>query len=358
MQEPSQPQPTKALLVDFFDGLSSRARRARLNVSGQQVQAFDAQDGSLLASCNLAHIQWPERTRHGARMAHWPDGQSMQVAVDQNAQWDAWVQAHVRSDSLVVRAQQSWRAVLVSMALVVAAVWAGYTWGLPAAARAVVSFVPHSIDQSLGEQSMRQIDAEWMAPSKLPPETQARLRERFAQGVAQAYGKAAPEYRLEFRQSKIGPNAFALPGGTMVMTDELVELVKDEDVVLGVLGHELGHVSQRHGMRQLVQVGLMQAALGVVFGDYGSWLATAPLVVGAMGYSRDHEREADQAAITFMHGAGISPKVMVKFFQAVRGEQAKREKDGEKSKLPLGIGIIASHPHDQERIAVFEAATK
>jgi Zn-dependent protease with chaperone function len=358
--------PPSHLLVDFFDGQSSRPRSARLGLSGQQVQAFDVEDGSLLASCEASQIQWPERMRYGARMAHWPGGQSMQVAAENSHVWDAWVQAHVRSDSLVVRAQQSWRAVMFSMVLVVVAVVAGYIWGLPAAARAVVGWVPESIDQSLGEQTMRQIDGDWMAPSKLSPEVQARLRERFAQGVRQAYGTDAPEYRLEFRQSKIGPNAFALPGGTMVMTDELVELVKDDEVVLGVLGHELGHVAQRHGMRQLVQFGLMQAALGVVFGDYGSWLTTAPLILGTMGYSRDHEREADQAAISFMQGAGISPKVMVKFFAAVRGEQAKRaaqeeEKDKEKGKakpLPIGIGIIASHPHDAERIAVFEAAAK
>ncbi len=346
--------------VHFFDGRSSRAQAAWLSAQGTQALVHD-DNGALLASAAFTAVQWPERTRYGARTAHWPHGQSLQAINHEAGQqaWDAWTAAHVRSDSLVVRAQQSWRWVAVSMVLVVLASVAGYIWGLPVVARGVVSLVPSSIDDALGRQSMAQIDGQWMAPSQLPPETQERLRARFDKAARQTLGAALPAYRLEFRRSKIGPNAFALPGGTLVMTDELVELVKDEDVVMGVLGHELGHVSQRHGMRQLVQLGLLQAALGVVFGDYGSWLATAPLVLGTMGYSREHEREADRAAVQFLHATGISPLVMVKFFQAVRSEQAKKKESKDSSKaLSLGIAIISSHPADEERIFVFEQAAR
>jgi Zn-dependent protease with chaperone function len=161
----------------------------------------------------------------------------------------------------------------------------------------------------------------------------------------------------------------------MVMTDELVQLVKDDDVVLGVLGHELGHITRRHGMRQLVQVGVMQGVLYVAFGDYGSLITAAPLILGSMAYSRAHEREADDDSIAYMRAAGISPLVMVKFFQAARTyTPPRKDKDGnelppsaqppaekadkpaEVKKTPLGFSIISSHPLDEERMEKFRKA--
>ncbi|NJM42911.1 MAG: M48 family metallopeptidase [Brachymonas sp.] len=188
--------------------------------------------------------------------------------------------------------------------------------------------------------------------------------------------------QLEFRQSEIGPNAFALPGGIMVMTDELVEMVKDDDTVLGVLGHELGHITRRHGMRQLVQVGVLQGVLSIAFGDYGSLITTAPLILGSMAYSRAHEREADDDSIAYMKAAGINPLAMVKFFQAAQNYRSiKRDKDGkplppepapkasstepaqdpsaqapQTKKTPLGFSIISSHPLDEERMEKFRKA--
>lgn len=340
---------TSALSVDYFDGRSSKAQPALLRVAQLTLQITRQDTGALIAHVALADVRWPERTQGGARTAALQGGASLHSR--NTAVWDAWVAAQVQTDSLVVRTQQSWRGVAVAVLLLVGVVAGLYQWGLPIAARAATALVPPAVDDTLGANALAQIDGRWMQPSKLPLETQNRIRERFAQGVRATYGNAPPKYQLEFRKSTIGPNAFALPGGAMVMTDELVDLVKDDEVVLGVLGHELGHVTRRHGMRQLVQVGALQAVLSVAFGDYGSLITTAPLVLGSMGYSREHEREADVESVRFMRAVGISPLVMVKFFTAVRGEQKTKTQ-----KTPLGISIISSHPADEERIRVFEQA--
>jgi len=306
----------------------------------------------------LRDVQWPERMRHGARIAQLPDGASLQ-ALDV-AEWDAWVTQNARRDSLVVKAQQSWRGVGVALGVLLAVLLAGYLWGLPMAARGVVSLVPQTVDAMLGEQTLRSIDNRLMQPSQLPPADQARIRAAFTRAVSQTWGNDTPDWRLEFRRGKadeagksmLGPNAFALPGGTMVLTDELVNLVKDDEVLLGVLGHELGHVRQRHGMRQLVQVSALGAIASIAFGDYGTLISTAPVLVATMGYSRDAEREADAESIRLMKAAGISPLVMVKFFEAVRAE---REKSGKGSGSGMGIAF-SSHPADEERIARFRQA--
>jgi Zn-dependent protease with chaperone function len=337
------------LEANYFDGKSSRSQAVLLEPGLQGTILVKAQDGLLICTLPAGAVQWPERTRHGARIAQLPDGASLQSR-DAGA-WDDWVAQHAVRESMVVRAQQSWRGVAVAAILLVSGFGTFYLWGLPAVAQAIVTVVPHSVDVALGRTALEQVEKTWMKPSQLSEEVRDRLSGRFARAVRLSHGGNPPPYQLLFRQSTIGPNAFALPGGTMVMTDELVDLLKDDEVVMGVLGHELGHVTHRHGMRQLVQVTALQTALSAAFGDYASIIAYAPLVLGTMGYSREHERQADAESVAFMRAAGISPRVMVRFFEAVRAEQKTRTKSS-----PLGISIVSSHPGDEERVRFFTEA--
>lgn len=338
-----------ALQADFFDGKSSRSQPVLLEPGGHGGILVKTRDGVLVSTLSAGDVQWPERTRHGARIAQLPDGASLQSR-DSTA-WDDWVAVHALRESMVVRAQQSWRGVALALVLLASGGGAFYVWGLPAVAQAVVAVVPHTVDAALGRTALAQVEQTWMKPSQLPQDVQDRLRARFAKAVRRSHGGSPPPHQLLFRQSTIGPNAFALPGGSVVMTDELVDLLKDDEVVMGVLGHELGHVTHRHGMRQLVQATVLQTALSAAFGDYASIIAYAPLVLGTMGYSREHERQADAESVTFMRAAGISPRVMVRFFEAVRAEQKIRTKSS-----PLGISIISSHPGDEERVRFFREA--
>jgi Zn-dependent protease with chaperone function len=349
------PGASGALPVMYYDGRSAQARAAQLRISGDEAQLHDATDGSLLRRFDWRQAEWPERQRHGQRLVVLPAEQDVlsgQLRARDAAAYDAWALMHLpRAESLIVRLQQSWRGVVVACVALMALCIGLYLYGLPLAARGITAIVPHEVDAELGRAAFAQIDGLIMKPSRLSADRQARLREKFQAATARAYPDVRTPVRLEFRKSEIGPNAFALPGGTMVMTDELVELVKDDEVILGVLGHELGHVMSRHGMRQLVQVTAIQTVASVAFGDYGGLLTAAPLILGGAAYSREHEREADEASIHFMRANGISPLVMVKFFEAVRAEQKTKTK-----KTPLGIAIISTHPSDEERMERFRQA--
>jgi len=71
----------------------------------------------------------------------------------------------------------------------------------------------------------------------------------------------------------------------------------DRDILVGVLGHELGHLRHRHGMRMLVQAGTLGAATGALYGDFSSLFAQIPVLLGQASYSRDAEHEADVDAV-------------------------------------------------------------
>lgn len=347
---PAAPEPEQdELAVVYFDGRTARARPARVKREGSTLRIEPLDDGPPRVSA-LAGVRWSERQRHGPRHADLPEGGRLQA--DDPAAWDAWVTRHGQRDAWVVRAQQSWRGTVLAGVTLVGLALAGYLWGLPWAARTSVAMLPASVDRSVGELSLASLREQGvLTPSAIAPATQTRLRRRFADAVAAAFAPAdRPAYDLLFHASRIGPNALALPGGSIVLTDPIVTMFEDDEAVLvGVLAHELGHVRARHGMRAVVQVALLGTATSLAFGDFSTLVAGGAALVGQMAYSRDFEREADDEAIRILRAAGIDPAVMARLFE--RLAQARRDRVGPE----LGIAL-ASHPADAERIARFRAA--
>jgi len=366
---PASPQaaPGGGLPVEYFDGRQARPQAGRLWRVGAQAVLRTAQGEHRWP---WKDIDWPERTRHGTRTAHLPEGGSLHSA--EAATWDAWMRHHQVHDSWVVRAQQSWRATLVAVVLLIAVGAGMYQWGLPWASQGVLHLVPLSVDQQIGASALDSMDGQLLRPSELPAETRERITRTFEQ-AARRYHQAHPppggtprEVRVHFRASRIGPNAFALPDGSLVMTDELVELLKDrEDVIVGVLGHELGHVEARHGMRTLVQSTLLGAITSLALGDVSGLIATAPALLGHLHYSRQMEREADDTAIRFLQANGMRPSIMVTLFERLREDGHDKPPSGERSRPTAkppqdgdeGLGIaLSSHPADEERMARFRQA--
>ncbi len=361
-----QPDAAQATLAaQYFDGQSARAHAVTLSLSGPTLRVR----GETVTLDLLARdVQWSERTRHGPRVAHLK-GDGTLHCPDARA-CDVWLRAAGRTDSPVVRAQQSWRWVLASVAGLALLVTSFALWGVPWFSRAALHAIPHSIDKELGRTALATIDEHLTQPSALEPAQQERVRAAFARTVAAQAAGSVPDYELLFRRGRgkqgLGPNAFALPGGTMVMTDELVRLFEaDPDVLSGVLAHELGHVRHRHGMRMVVQASLIGLLSSVVLGDFSSILAAAPVVLGQASYSRAAEREADAHCAAFLKAAGVSPAVMIGLFEKLNAARAKRATDTHDAKdrvatpddSPSWLGIaIASHPEDRERIEFFRAA--
>lgn len=375
------PQPLPQRLdVRYFDGRSSRPHAAQAWFDGTHLllgtpeceRRVDAQQ-----------VQWPERTRHGPRIALLPGGGSFQS--NDAAAWDAWVQGAGHRDGVVVRLQQSWRGVLASLAVLLVLTGAAYLWGLPWLARSVADHLPDSVENRVGDAVAAQLQA-YAKPSQLPAQDQRAIEQTWQQmlgahtAAQAARGVAVRPSRLLIRSSTaIGPNALALPGGTMLLTDDMVRLLRnDPKVIAGVLAHEQGHVQHRHGMRMLVQLGVLGAVTSLLWGDYSGVLATVPLWLGQAHYSRDAEREADTYSVAMLRDAGVSPAIMVDLFDRIElfqrcGRAVLAPGPVEKGAAPCqpssppdghaedrvfsGLGF-ASHPAGEERKAFFLAATQ
>ncbi|MDQ7746836.1 M48 family metallopeptidase [Hydrogenophaga pseudoflava] len=370
------------LPVRYFDGRSSRPREVQAALADGQLHLTGPDVDRVVEA---RRVQWPERTRRGPRIAQLPGGGSIQT--DDAAAWDAWVRGAGHGESVVVRLQQSWRGVLVSLFLLVAVTAAGYVWGLPWAARAVADRFPDGVEQQIGDTVLDQVD-DFVKPSQLSAQEQQAIEQAWQQALrahtaAQAArGVVVRPSRLLIRHSEdIGPNALALPGGTMLLTDDMARLLQhDTDVIAGVLAHELGHVQHRHGVRMLVQVGVLGFVTSTLWGDYSGVLATVPLWLGQAHYSREAEREADAYSVTVLRDAGLSPAVMTRLFErfalfkrcgdevlkpapagsasACKTEPGTGADDDDEEKHGFwGLGF-ASHPADEDRIAFFRDAAR
>ena len=347
----------------YFDGKSAQARPVELRID---LGVLYIRSPNVALEVPVAKVQWPERTRYGKRMAALPGGGMLQS--DESAAWDAWCRASGLREPGVVVLQQSWRWVAGSMVALVLSLGALSQWGLPVLAQGVVALTPHSVDVKIGRSTLAAVDEALMQPSTLPLAQQDKVRRAFETALKAQTPDGVPEWNLQFRKSKIGPNALALPGGTILMTDDMVELVDgDTQVLTAVLAHELGHVQHRHGLRMLVQVSALGAVTSLVLGDFSTALAAVPALMGQAYYSREAEREADAHALQVLKAAGISPKVMITLFDKLeakrQGESPKKDAEHDDTERQaartvswLGIAF-ASHPADAERIAFFRGET-
>lgn len=347
------------LTAVYFDGQSAQAQTAVLRVHQSTMQVHL---GTTILEFPLSQVRWSERTRHGRRSAQLPDRALLQC-VD-TMEWDSWVQANGFTDKAIVAIQQSWTWVTGFAIGLVLLLMAAYLWVLPALAQGLVAITPYSIDEKFGKLVLAAVEKELVKPSEIPRAKQEAIRLAFAQALAAQKAAALPPWRLEFRKWDLGPNAFALPGGTMVLTDDMVDLVEgDTRVLVAVLGHELGHLHHRHGMRGLVEESAIGVVTSFLWGDFSWALTTVPTWLATADYSRKAEREADAYAFDLLNAAGISPSVMVIMFDKLKAKsEAESKKGGTKDEKSGAVNWLAiafsTHPQDAERVAFFQAAVR
>jgi Zn-dependent protease with chaperone function len=326
----------------YYDGISARRYAVTLSVADGRL-AMQGEEASRHEPFSTVRIS--EKLGSAPRLIHFSDGGHCEV-VDHPAFDMLLKEAGHRPHSLVSHLEGRWRYALTAVLLTFASGVAAYLWGLPWAAKLAASRIPYSTAHILDEHAMHMFDGGMMQPSKLSAERQQALQQRFNDLRA---GHELPPYLLEFRSSKsIGANAFALPGGTVVITDELVGLAGNDEEVLAVLAHELGHVSERHPMRQLLQSSAVALTMTWYLGDVSSLLATAPTLLLQTSYSRDFERRADRFAANMLRENGMQATRLADILEKL--ESSHRGARREETHRSSATDLLSSHPDTGERI--------
>lgn len=164
---------------------------------------------------------------------------------------------------------------------------------------------------------------------------QARYVEAVGQKIAVQSGLANSQsaFQVTLLNSSVN-NAFAVPGGYVYVTRQLVTLMNNEAELAGVLGHEVGHVAARHSARRQAKaqrnqiLGVLGAVVsGVVLGDsaLGNTLSRGALQasqLATLSYSRGQEIEADELGIQYLQSAGYDPRAMASLLASLASQNS------------------------------------
>jgi Zn-dependent protease with chaperone function len=325
--------------VAFFDGQTPQAHLARLS----------CENGEFVVRGNFGERRAPrgeveisEALAGAPRFLHLPDGSSCEIAPAALPAFANWLAEQGHRPGLVSSLQMRWSYALFALFACLLSVAAGYFWLLPAAADTLAPRIPPAALQMLSSQVLDSLDGGLLKPTALSDARRAAISREVAQ-LADSRPEV-PAYRLHFRASGIGPNAFALPSGDIVIFDSLADLGNAGEVA-AVVAHELGHVHHRHGIRQLIQSSVVSFVAGIYFGDVSSLVSGAAALVLESRYSRDFEREADVYAVRLMRESGRDPLALADML--ARLEQAHG--------ADTVNSMLASHPENRARIAYIEA---
>jgi len=340
----TSPSEASSVAADYFDGRTARAHKVSLTLSSD---ALLVQGEDIRRSEPLSALRVSEPMGAAPRLISFSDGAHCEVR--DHALFAVLLARSGYTDSLVVRLQQYWRAALVSVAVTIAALVAGYVWGLPALSEWIAFKVPEPMLAELGHGTLQFLDRAVFKPSELSTARQQSLIKTFNRLVSPDGTKT--QHAIHFRKGRsMGANALAIPDGTIVVTDELVKLATDDEEIIAVLAHELGHLNRRHSLRMLIQSSIVAFVVAWYVGDVSSVAAGLPVLLLQARYSREHELEADRFGAAILKANGIAPRRLGDML--LKLEIAHRTRQGDTHpREPNSISdYYASHPATEERI--------
>ena len=141
-------------------------------------------------------------------------------------------------------------------------------------------------------------------------------------------------------------NAFALPGGNIVVHTGLLSASDRPEEVLGVLGHEIAHVTRRHGIRRVADSLSTRILIGVLLGGTdipAGWIDAGTGLI-TLSYSRDQESEADDVGWDYLVAANIDPRGLKEFFDKLHDHGGLTPPE-----------LLSTHPAPDNRSSILAA---
>lgn len=332
----------------FYDGKTSTQIEADCRVyDNGALHVTACRDGRALLTQPRFDASTSPRLAHTPRAIRFPGGEKFET--QDHAGVDRVLQGLHRPRRLhVVHVLESrWGYILVCLAVVGAILWSGARFGVPLAARAIAHSLPASVAAQAGRHTLEVLDRSVFAPTELDAAERQRLLARF-QPIVDGHGGRG--LRVEFRKGgRLGANAFALPDGSVVFTDEMVRTAEADEELIAVLAHEAGHVAHRHGLQRVVQDSLLAFALMAVSGDAtgtSQLFLGMPVLLTEMAYSRDFEREADRYALDLLAAHRIPTRHFADLMRRLQPPGGARP--------DRWSNYLSTHPDVEERIEAFE----
>lgn len=337
----------------YYSASQNKATGGTLAVAPDGVIRFLPKSGASFYVGKFRDTKVTDRLGSIPRRLSFADGASFETpdndAIDEIQRG---LQSHTRLSgglAIVHRLEQSWKLAVLSAIFALATGVLAYMYGVPAMAHVIANKLPEDILNETAQLQNKYLVENVLKPPHLSSAQMEAIEAEFNRLLA--LSESPYQYRLVFRHMPGNiANAFALPDGTIVMTDSLVKMATAPDQVTAVLAHEIGHVHERHAIRQVIEASALSVILLFVVGDtsgVADLLISAPAVAVMAANSRTHEREADDFAIELLDKADISPANLADILELMTAKCGERCEGG---------SFLATHPATSERAERLRAA--
>lgn len=252
-----------------------------------------------------------------------------------------------RTAHVVRRVRSTRRTVLLATAGVALACLLGLWLGMDALVEEAVNRIPPEWEKQLGDAAMQEALAGQVI-IKEGPVVDA------VQAITTRLTEQIPNNPYRFTVTVVrspAVNAFALPGGSIVVFTGLIKEATSPEEVAGVLGHEINHVLQRHGLERIVKTLGIMAIAAIVLGDQQGLIGLARQLgveIVTLKFNRDQETEADTTGLRLLHRARVDPAGMIAFFERLAQSEKERQR----------VELLSTHPMSAARADRLKAELK
>lgn len=343
----------------WYDGHSSASLPAiaRVDAAGR-VTVIHLQGGGMISAAPIHNIDIPSRVGNTPRFLRFPCGGKFET--DDHDGVEAVLALHRpgRWGRMIYHLESHLPLVFIALFFIVILGWSFVRFGVPAVARWTVYHLPAGIGELASRQTLKILDESVFSPSKLGEVEKREVLENCRPTLV-AHSELNPS--IEFRAGgMLKANAFALPSGTIVFTDEMIRISAHGDEIRAVLAHEIAHIHYRHGLRMLIQDSLLAFLLVFVTGDTAGTadiLMGLPIVLTQRAYSRQFEDEADRFALAYLIRANIPScrfsDLLDRIERQRRFEQVSEERKEAGNGKRRWTDYLSTHPDTELRLQKF-----
>lgn len=322
---------------------------ARAGAAGDRILRIEDDHGRVIAEVPGRDVTVTPRLASLPRRFDLPDGARFDTHDNDGA--DALVIALGKrvSGRVTDTLERAWPAVILSLLVTLCTGYYFMVQVIPEVSEWLSLKTPPAVAHIMSEQTLHALDRIALGPTTLSAQDQAKATMLFMRVAAHAR-RGSGAYRLVFRGERnggVGPNAFALPDGTIVMTDSLWPFIKDDAEIEGVFAHEMSHVDHAHGLQRIYAASLFPAILALVTGDVSNvsqMTAILPGIIAQSAYSRAFESQADDDGAATLRSMGLKPSHMADLLERIEKSMCKT-KDG------CAGSWIGDHPDTAARAA-------
>jgi len=367
----------------FYDGKSANKYPVKLRLTARQL-VLNFPDGHQIqwpyTSLQLSRTNstGPVRLEHStsnpdiipeALVIENPDFLREAHRVAPGALGNVWNQPHKRS----------FRYVLMILALVVLPplIFAIWVYAIPAMTNAVADRIPTTWEEKLGQDYFQTL---FKKSIKEPDPQVGKALDAISKRLLTAVPDQPYHFRIHVHPSKM-VNAMALPGGTIVVFQGLINATETPEELAGVLAHEFQHVLKRHSTRNIIRSEAINL-FGMIISGNSDSMTSAILQAGSvlehLRYSRQLESQADAEGMKMMLATHVDPRGMIRVFEKLEEEQHRQlesmkkdkksadsekkdsaEKDSKKTDkkgitLPEWTNYLSTHPEGNDRVEVLK----